>query len=213
MPEPARLRADAERNRRCLLAAAAAAFAEGGLEVGVADIARRAGVGTGTLFRRFPTKADLVVAVVEACVGEVIAAAEAGLADPDPWHGLVTTLETAAELQSRNRGLLDAAGDRLMADPRLRELHERVVAAIGALVARAQAAAVLRDDVTALDVAFLLRAVGQASWKRDAPELWRRCLGILLDGLRPAAATQLAPGPRGPEILQRVLPRRACPAA
>src|SRR3954465_11493357 len=82
-PEATTLRADAERNRRRILEAAAAAFAESGLDVGVAEIARRAGVGAGTIFRRFPTKEDLVVAIVEERIAQMVTLAEEALEEDD----------------------------------------------------------------------------------------------------------------------------------
>ena len=81
------LRADAERNRRLVLDAAAAVFAERGLEAGVAEIAQRAGVGTATVFRRFPTKQDLIVAVVDARICDMGDQLDAAQADPDPGPG------------------------------------------------------------------------------------------------------------------------------
>ncbi|MFP5380306.1 MAG: TetR/AcrR family transcriptional regulator, partial [Vicinamibacteria bacterium] len=106
------LRADAERNRRHILEAAAAAFADGGLDVPVAEIARRAGVGAGTLFRRFPTKDDLVIAIVEQRIDDIAARFEEALADPDPWAGFAECMEAAVAMQVRDRGVLEAVGER-----------------------------------------------------------------------------------------------------
>jgi len=197
------LRADAQRNRSRILQAAAIAFAESGLEVGVAEIARRAEVGTATVFRRFPTKHDLVVAVVEERVGEAVAAAEAALEDPDPWHGLVVALESAVALQVRDRGFLEAVEDQVIADPRLHALHERFLSGLDALLARAQAAGAVRTDVTALDVALLASGASHACPKMPGlpSDLWRRYLGVVLDGLSPAGATPLAARPPDPDAL------------
>src|SRR3954453_17400464 len=81
------LRVDAERNRQRVVAAAREAFAEFGLDVPLEDIARRAGVGVGTLYRRYPTRADLVAAAFEAKMTAYAEAAREALADPDPWRG------------------------------------------------------------------------------------------------------------------------------
>jgi AcrR family transcriptional regulator len=187
------LRADARRNRELLLAAAAEAFAEQGLDVGVAEIARRAGVGTATLFRRFPTKDDLVLAVVEQRVAEVVRAFEAGLDDPDPWRGLVEPMREVTAMQSVDRGFFEAVGAHLHTLPSFAPLRARVHEAAARLVTRAQEAGVVRDDLAAEDVLLLLKAAAQAAdLAGDAvPGLHRRYLGIIFDGLRPAAATPL----------------------
>ena len=98
------LRRDAEANRGRILAAAAEAFAELGLEVPVDEIARRAGVGMGTLYRRFPTKSALVEAIFEEHLGRLAALAEEGLRDDDPWRGFAGFLEGTVALQAENRG-------------------------------------------------------------------------------------------------------------
>lgn len=188
-----KLRADARRNRELLLAAAAQAFAEQGLDVGVAEIARRAGVGTATLFRRFPTKDDLVFAVVEQRVQEVVRAFEAGLEDPDPWCGLVGPMTRATAMQSTDRGFFEAVGERLHNDPAFAPLRERAQDAAARLVARAQEAGVLRTDLEAEDILLLLKAAAQAADLASGavPDLHERYLGIIFDGLRPEAATPL----------------------
>ena len=105
-----RLRRDAERNRRRILAAAAEAFAEGGLAVTMDEIARRAGVGVGTVYRRFPDKELLIEALFEQRIDELVVLAEAAREDPDPWHGLVHFLETALALQAAGELRPDVAG-------------------------------------------------------------------------------------------------------
>jgi AcrR family transcriptional regulator len=188
-----KLRADARRNRELLLTAAAEAFAEQGLDVGVAEIARRAGVGTATLFRRFPTKDDLIFAVVEQRVEEAVQAFEAGLEDPDPWRGLVGPMTAATAMQSADRGFFEAVGEHLHNDPQFAPLRARVQEAAARLVDRAQRAGVLRTDLAAEDIMLLLKAAAQAAdLVGDAmPGLHERYLGIIFDGLRPEAATPL----------------------
>jgi len=192
-----KLRADARRNRELLLAAAAEAFREHGLDVGVAEIARRAGVGTATLFRRFATKDDLVFAVVEQRVQEVVRAFEAGLEDPDPWSGLVGPMTRVTAMQSVDRGFFEAVGEHLHNDPAFGPLRDRVQQAAARLVTRAQEAGVVRTDLAPEDVLLLLKAAAQAAdLAGDAvPELHRRYLGIIFDGLRPEAATPLPCAP------------------
>jgi AcrR family transcriptional regulator len=190
MAEPA-LRADALRNRRRILDAAADAFAESGLDVGVAEIARRAGVGAGTIFRRFPTKEDLVLAIVEERLGEILAVADEALEADDPGDGFRRFVIALTERQTRDKGFFDAAASRIGADPRLRELRDRMLAACADLLARAQQAGAIRADIEAVDILAL--TCGAASTPEPLtfayPEVWRRYVAIVLDGLAPCAAT------------------------
>jgi AcrR family transcriptional regulator len=187
------LRADAERNRRLIVEAAAAAFAEEGFDVGVAEIARRAGVGNATVFRRFPTKDALFDAIVEDRIAELDAAASAALEVDDPWEALVQFLETGAAMQARNRGFFQATEQRLLEHPEILEKHRCVVDHVEPLVARAQAAGVLRDDVTTTDILGLMKAAvaGLPPLPGIREDGWRRFLALFLDGLRPEAATAL----------------------
>ena len=191
---PRALRSDAERNRRLVLEAAAALFAERGLETGVAEVAQRAGVGNATVFRRFPTKQDLIVAVIEARIAEMGSELQAALEHPDPWLGVVAAMEALARLQARDRGLFEAIGGRVVGDAHLHARHLELHAVLEDIVARAKAAGVLREDVVAVDLPLLAASAAGTCQVAggEAPELWRRYLGIMLDGLRPAAATPLS---------------------
>src|SRR3954470_13794013 len=130
MTQTPTLRADAERNRRRILDAAAEAFSESGLDVGVAEIARRAGVGAGTIFRRFATKEDLIAAIVEARVEEVLGAAAECAAEDDPAEALRGFAFALTGLQARDRGFFDAVSSRIGSDPRLRDQHDRLLEAL-----------------------------------------------------------------------------------
>jgi AcrR family transcriptional regulator len=189
------LRADAARNRRQLLAAAAEVFAERGLDASVSDIAQRAGVGKGTVFRHFPSKDDLLAAVVLDRIDGLAFEGQRLLAAPDPADALLEFLAIAAD-QRRQRDLsfLSGAGDLNAAVRRSREALYRV---IGALVDRARAAGVVRDDVTGTDVVLLMCAPNYVvGYLPDAPpELWRRYLAIIFDGLRPEGARPLPQPP------------------
>src|SRR5437764_4872179 len=101
-PAPAErpLRRDAERNRRLILDTARAAFAEGGLRVTLDEIARRAGLGVGTVYRRFADKEALVDALFEDGIAELAAGAERALADDDPWRGFLDWFEAFVSLQA-----------------------------------------------------------------------------------------------------------------
>ncbi len=213
--KPRALRRDAALNRERLLAAARELFAEQGFEVTLDDIARHAGVGVGTAYRRFANKREVLDALFAEQTVELAAAADAGLADPDPWHGLVTYLETSLALQSRDKGLAQiVSGDRISAEQH--DWNRDVMAPKNrALVARAREAGMLRDDVTGTDLTFVqvgLNAIMTRS--RDAyPDLYRRYLRLQLDGLRarpgtptplPVAAltsdqTHAVMGPAGPD--------------
>jgi AcrR family transcriptional regulator len=186
------LRADAQRNLTRVLDAAGEAFAEHGPDVSVDEIARRAGVGHATVFRRFPTKEALFAAVVEQRMQLVADAAEAALDQEDPEGGLRDFFEFVTGLHARDRCLGESF--RLVAQvPAVLEQRRRTLDAVGRLVERAQDAGILRADIAAADIPVLLRAVaeGAAPFRAVEPELWRRYLGIVLDGLRPGAATPL----------------------
>jgi len=201
------LRSDAERNRRLVLEAAALAFAEDGYDVGMAEIARRASVGNATVFRRFPSKDALVQAIFEDRIAESIAAAQHAAQLSDPWAALVHFLETSAELQARDRGFFQATEQHLLEHPELRAHHRRILDKVDPLVARAQAAGALRDDVTTLDVLGLTKAAVACVPPSSAlrADGWRRSLAIMLDGLRPAAATPLPVPPITYEEIERAL--------
>jgi AcrR family transcriptional regulator len=192
------LRVDAARNRARILAAAADVFAERGLDASTAEIARRAGVGEATLFRRFPSKDDLIVAILAEHMDDVIATAEGCLTEPDPWRAVQRFFEAMVEQQVHDQGALDAVKDECMAAPALAGRRKRVMELIGRLLRRAQDAGVVRDDITGPDMAMLTAAAGSVvgiAFPGLRPDLWRRYLGVILDGIRPEGATKLRPPP------------------
>jgi AcrR family transcriptional regulator len=201
------LRSDAERNRRLVLEAAAEAFAEEGFDVGMAEIARRAGVGNATVFRRFPSKEALFEAIVDEKIGELVAAATLAAELDDAWEALVRYLETMAALQARDRGFFQATEQHLLERPALLRRHRVILDVIDPLVVRAQQAGVLRDDVTTLDVLGLVKgAVACVPPSRDLrADGWRRPLALVLDALRPEAATPLPVPPLSYEEIERAL--------
>ncbi len=186
------LRADAARNRRALLEAAAAEFAERGLDASVADIAHRAGIGKGTVFRHFPSKDDLIAAIVHDRVEGLAALAVSLLDADDPGLALLEFMDAAAGHQQQLdlSFLRDAAG----VNERLDGARSELFTAIIALVDRAKAAGAVRQDVAGMDVILLMCAPNHVvSFVPDAdPDLWRRYLGIIFDGLRPEGAHPLA---------------------
>jgi AcrR family transcriptional regulator len=190
--DPATLRSDAARNRARILAAASELFAESGADLSVDEIARRAGVGHATVFRRFPTKEDLVVAMFEERLLEVARVAEEAEALEDPWDGLRTAMEHIAAKQVCDRGLFEAVATEMIGSPRLREARHRVMQPFERLLRRAQDAGMVRGDLEPPDVIFLVTAAGHAAPCRiDLPDVWRRYLAVIFDGMRPAGASPL----------------------
>jgi AcrR family transcriptional regulator len=180
------LRRDAERNRERILAAAREAFAEDGLDVGLHEIARRAGVGVGTVYRRFADKDVLIDALFEDRVEEVVAIAEGALADADAWDGLEVFLTRTLELQAADRGLHQLVFAREQGPRCAAGARERIAPLAILLVERAQEQGTLRDDATAFDVGMARQMLGamMESTRDVDPEAWRRQLAIVLDGLR-----------------------------
>ena len=194
------LRADAERNRQALLAAARAMMSEQGLDVPLDDIARRAGVGNATLYRRFPTRTDLIVAVCAERMAEHVRAVEDALAEPDAWEALRQYIGAAAALQARDRAIADLVTLEVSSAPEIERLRVRAVRGIQTLIERAKAAGTLRADCSAEDVLILLQSnAGLIERSKQAAEsASQRLVHLLLDGLRADAATDgpLAPSPR-----------------
>jgi AcrR family transcriptional regulator len=184
-------RRDAQRNRALLIAAARESFAEHGVDARLDEIARRAGVGTGTLYRHFPTREALVEAIFAERVGEFLALTEAGLAQPDAWSGLVGFLEATLELQRSDRVLKEIFLRYPPGEGRLAETRAQMRAQFDELIGRAREQGSLRPDFTVGDLALLLWSFAPVmdATADTAPEVWRRHLHWLLDGLRTEAAT------------------------
>lgn len=192
------LRADAARNRELLLAAAEAEFAERGPAASVADIARRAGVAKGTVFRHFTSKEDLIADIVCTHVATLTAAARQLADAPDPGAALREFLTIAADQRQRHDlTFLQSASE---SDPRVTDVSQELHAALGTLVERALDAGALRPDVTTMDIFLLMCAPVHVveNLTAPAPLLWQRYLAIIFDGLRPEGAHPLpqpAPAP------------------
>ncbi len=189
------LRRDARENRNRILAAARAAFAAEGVDVPVEVIADRAGVGMGTLYRRFPTKHDLVQAVIEESLDAFVVAAEEGLAEDDPWTGFTGFVERVLELHVENRALREVLAGTEHGHAR-DAVRRRVRPLVRRLIERAHADGSLRPDFAPEDMPLVFMTAGRVleAGRGVAPDLWRRYLGLLLDGLRARGATPL---PRG----------------
>ena len=179
-----RLRADAERNRVALLAAAREVFSEQGLDASLDEIARRAGVGNATLYRRFPTRQDLIAAVFADRKATQVDLADKALQEPDPWTGFVGYVTAMCELQSTNRGL----GELLVTisfdgDERLTQLRATSQRRAWEVIKRAQDAGALRADFTLTDLVLVLMANAGVIQRAPDPRAWRRQLSLVLDGL------------------------------
>jgi AcrR family transcriptional regulator len=184
------LRSDAERNRRRILQAAAEVFAERGLDVPLDDIAAAAGVGVGTVYRRFPDKDALIDALFEDKIADVVAAARAALDIEDPWEAFETFMRTVCRMQAEDRGLKEALLARDRGRERVAMARDRIAPIACRIVGRAQKAGVLRADLGMFDVPLMHFTVGSVAERtRDiAPGYFERLLTILLDGLRTEAA-------------------------
>jgi AcrR family transcriptional regulator len=203
------LRKDAERNRQRILEAARELFAEEGLGVTLNDIAHFAGCGVGTVYRRFPDKEQLIDALFEERVGELVARAEAALSNPDPWEGFVGFLEYGLQLQAQDRGLKEVLLSTDEGRARVARVRERLVPLAGRLVERAHAAGALRPDFSHQDMPVIQLMIGAViDGARDIePDLWRRYLAIVLRGLRadPTPPEPLSVGPLAEQQLDEVM--------
>lgn len=192
------LRADAQRNRAALLAAARAVFAEQGLDASLDQIARRAGVGIGTLYRRFPSRADLIEAVFVDRMAAYVGAAEDAESEPEPWQAFSNYVLQVLSLQAEDRAVADLlVTTSVTHSGELEELRTRGLSATIRIVERARSSGDLRADFTHQDVVLLLMAnAGLVHRTADAaPHSWRRHAAFVLDGLRASAATPAPPAP------------------
>lgn len=179
------LRRDAESNRRRILDAAGRIMSERGLAVPMEEIAAAAGVGVGTLYRRFSSRQAIIEALFEDRMAAIVADAEAGLTFDDGWDGLVWYLEHALARQVHDRAL----GELIHGDAgrgRVAAMRDRMRPVAEQLVERAQASGRLRPDFTITDLAMLQVMVTAAAVTINEvdPEGWSRYLGMALDGLR-----------------------------
>jgi AcrR family transcriptional regulator len=177
------LRADARRNREKVLAAARDAFGEHGREAQIDDVARRAGVGVGTVYRHFPTKEALLAALLEQTFADIAERARPGLDADDAWGAFTAILWDAGESLAADRALSEAMAADLGDQPCPGQIDLAVIG--GELMERAKAAGALRADAVIDDIPMLLCGVGSAtSGKASRPDAWRRHLAIVIDGLR-----------------------------
>ena len=179
------LRRDAQRNRDLIVDAARHAFAEEGLDVCVGDIAKRAGVGVGTLYRRFPTKQSLIEAIFEQRVDDLQPAIDRALAADDAWEGFVGLVHATVALRAADQGFLQMISLRIGPEAVPDEVRRRFFAPLEELLGRAQRAGQVRADLTPADLPPVIRMAGAAALGSadGAPDIERH-VGLLLDGLR-----------------------------
>ena len=182
--EAPRRRKDAERNRRRILAGAREVFRDRGVAATLNDVAHHTGVGVGTVYRHFSDKQELVDALFEEMVETVDAHLREALDEPDAWSGLARALEKVCEIQAFDRGLREVMLGTGRGPERQRQMRDRVGPTVDVIVARAQEQGTLRADVVPPDFPVLQLMLGAVTDHTGQPELWRRYLVLLFDGLR-----------------------------
>jgi len=181
-------RADARRNRQRVLDAAESAFAGDGIAVPIDEIARRAGVGAGTVYRHFPTKEALFHAIVLGRLERMTAQARALAGAQDPGAAFFDFLATLVQEGHAKRDLVDAlAAGGFVTNPAATPVGREFRGAVGALLDRAQAAGAVRRDVGIEDLMALLRGVSLAVRGSGEPDLPGRLFAVVSRGLRPDA--------------------------
>ena len=195
----ARQRVDAQRNRARILAAAETVFSSRGTAASTEEVARSAGVAVGTVFRHFPTKADLLQAIMKGLLDRLTDTAHRLAEDSDPAEGFFAFFEQVVQEAAAKTAvveLLAQAGTQVEVTPTIQGLRQ----AVGILLQRARQVDAVRSDVGPVEVMALLAATSEGAlhggWDRDLRD---RVLGVVLDGLRPvglARRSTLVPGPR-----------------
>jgi AcrR family transcriptional regulator len=188
------LRADARRNRLAVIAAAKKLFADQGLDAQMPDVAKAAKVGVGTVYRHFPTKDDLIAALVAERFQRLADKAREGLESRDAWDGVADFIRFSAQLQADDRGLCEVMGSRP-------ELMDTAARAAGLpdlceqLVKRAQRSGGLRRDLAWEDIPMIACGLGRITQATAGPATgrWPRLVEIILDGLRAPGSAKLPP--------------------
>jgi AcrR family transcriptional regulator len=176
------LRADARRNRERIIKAARAVFADHGIDAQIDDVAKRAKVGVGTVYRHFPTKEALLDALVRERFAEIAGYAEEALQREDAWEGFCELIWRAAE-----RNAVDRAFCEILAGTDQSAVVEEtgLASSTEELMTRAKAQGKMRADATGVDVRIMMCGAGSVMFTMlSGPEVWRRYLTLMLDGLR-----------------------------
>jgi AcrR family transcriptional regulator len=184
------LRADARRNREKVLAAARAVFAEEGVDAQMDDVAKRADVGVGTVYRHFPTKEALLNALTDELFAVVAVHTRTLLTLDDPWEAFTRAMWFGAEKTAGDRAFTEIMAAQQKWPARTCPGKEDLQVTVGELMDRCKAAGVMREDAMVEDIGLLMCGVGSASqMEHPVPDAWRRHLAIALDGLRTEAAS------------------------
>ncbi|MFE3192525.1 TetR/AcrR family transcriptional regulator [Nocardia sp. NPDC059240] len=185
-PPPRRLRADAARNQQRIIAAARELFADRGLEVTLDDVAERAGVGVGTVYRRFANKQELISEVFDQMVTELGGAVDVALHHPDPWQGLVDLFEYSCRHIAVNRGFGEVILELHDSMDRFCVMKDRIRPGMQAVIQRAKDVGALQPDVEAGDFFAMVNMVdGIAGFARPVnPDVWERYMALILNGVR-----------------------------
>lgn len=180
------LRKDAARNRQRIVESARELFATRGLEPNLNDVAHHAGVGVGTVYRRFSSKDELLEAIFEDGLNQLIGFAETALRQPHSWDGLAWYVEQMCEILATDRGLREIAFSKCYGGERVIAAQDRLIPVIKELVERARADGHLRPEMSSTDMPILGLLAGTVSEFAGHvdEQLWRRYVAILLDGMR-----------------------------
>lgn len=191
------MRADAARNRQRILDAAQEVFAARGLDVNMDDVAQHAGVGVGTLYRRFPDRESLVEALFEERMREAVDDLRAALDEPDAWQALLGLLDKVCGQVATDRGMRQAMFSSALGQGAVARERDLLFPLLARLVARAHETGQLREGFSENDLPVLLLALGTvADFAGDtAPDLWRRFLALFVEGVRARPDTPPDPVP------------------
>jgi AcrR family transcriptional regulator len=198
------LRADAERNRCRIVAAARQVFAEQGLDAPMNEVARRAEVGIATLYRRFPTREDLITGVFAEKMNAYGDAIEQALADPDPWHGFCAYIQKVCAMQAEDHGFTEVLTSTFPTARSFEAKRNEAYRGFAELIARAKSAGRLRPDFSAEDLVLLLMANAGviAATAGTAPDAWRRLVAYMTQAFAAEHAEPLPPAPTGTSLLR-----------
>jgi len=185
------LRRDAELNRQRIILAAREVFAKHGIGAGLNDIARHAGVGVGTVYRRFPDKDVLVEAALRDQFDALIAVLDQGLVDEDPWNGLTTVIRHAVAANIADRGLRDVVFSSGVNRDQLSALRALVGERLEQLLERARARGSLRPEITVTDLIMLMLMLMEFGHRSAGtnPLAYRRYLDLIIGSLRSTRST------------------------
>lgn len=211
-PHAARARAerkDARHNRELLITTAQRVFAAEGLNAPMDRIATEAGVGSGTLYRHFPTRAELWEQVLVEPLGQQLSLVEQALAEQDPWRGLAGYILASCAMEAENGGYLNLMTTNYEDAPDLYELRMRIQERIFALVDRARHHGAVRPDFTHQDLIFIALSNSRViEVTHDvAPTAWRRNAELFLDSIRPERAHPLSEPPMRSQDVYRTMMR------